>query len=166
MERASKSIIRRGPRLDMGLNDMVGTLEFGAKAGIAIVGSVFAYFFGGWSILITTLLILNVLDFVTGILASDDNVNSKRLTQGGTKKGLMWMWVLVANLLSMVVEYMGYPVGISIANAVLLYFILTEFVSLEENSQKLGSPMPTPITFLVQKLKDILEMKFNKKEVE
>ncbi|MFF5993722.1 phage holin family protein [Lysinibacillus sp. KU-BSD001] len=131
-----------------------------AKNIIAGITSVFTYFFGGWSILLTSLLILNVLDFALGILSSDEKINSKRLTQGGTKKGIMWMWILVANLVYMVLNHMGYDIGVSIANWVTLYFILTEVISLEENSAKLGSPIPTPVSFLINKLKDVVETKF------
>ena len=130
------------------------------KNMIAGVTSVFTYFFGGWSILLTSLLILNVLDFILGILSSDEKINSKRLTQGGTKKGIMWMWILIANLVYLVLDHMGYDIGVSIANWVTLYFILTEIISLEENSMKLGSPIPTPVSFLINKLKDVVETKF------
>lgn len=130
------------------------------KNVIAGVTSVITYFFGGWSILLTSLFILNILDFILGIMASDEKINSKRLTEGGTKKGIMWMWILVANLVYMVLNHMGYDVGISIANWVALYFILTEIISLEENSEKLGSPVPTPVSFLINKFKEIVETKF------
>lgn len=128
-------------------------------AGIA---SIFTYFFGGWSILLTTLLVLNALDFILGILASDEKINSKRLTQGGTKKGIMWMWILVANLVFLVLKHLGYDIGISVANWVTFYFILTEVISLEENSAKLGSPIPQPVSFLINKMKFAIEDKFNK----
>ena len=42
----------------------------------------------------------------------------------------------------MVLEHQGYPLGMSIANWVALYYILTELISLEENSEKLGRSNP------------------------
>lgn len=135
-------------------------MEQVSKNIIAGLTSVFTYFFGGWSVLLTSLLILNVLDFILGILSSDEEPNSKRLTEGGTKKGIMWMWILIANLVYMVLSHMGYDIGVSIANWVTLYFILTEVISLEENSAKLGSPIPQPVSFLINKLKDVVETKF------
>lgn len=130
------------------------------KLGLASVCSVFAVIFGGWSILLTTLLILNILDMIVGILGSKDPLNSRRLTEGGTRKGIMWMWVLIANLLHLVLEKMGYPLGVSIANWVVIYYIITELVSLEENTEKLGAPIPGPISFVVEKLKVIMNDKF------
>lgn len=134
------------------------------KVWLASVCSIFAYIFGGWSILLTTLLILNVLDMIVGILASRDPLNSRRLTEGGTRKGIMWMWVLIANLLHLVLEKMGYPLGVSIANWVVIYYIITELVSLEENTEKLGAPIPGPISFAVEKLKMIMNSKFENKK--
>lgn len=131
-----------------------------AKNFIAGVTSAFTYIFGGWSILLTTLFVLNILDFILGILSSEEEPNSKRLAQGGTKKGIMWMWIAVANLVYLVLQHLGYDVGVSIANWVALYYILTEIVSLEENSAKLGSPIPQPVSFLINKMKQILETKF------
>lgn len=136
-------------------------MEQMAKNFLAGITTIFTYLFGGWSILLTTLFILNVLDFILGILASDDPINSKRLTEGGTKKGIMWMWILIANLVYLILHYMGYDVGISIANWVAAYYILTEIISLEENSSKLGSPIPQPISWAVNKLKEIINTKFN-----
>ncbi|MER2107469.1 MAG: phage holin family protein [Solibacillus sp.] len=130
------------------------------KNVIAGVSSIFTYVFGGWSILLTTLFVLNLLDFILGILSSEEEPNSKRLTEGGTKKGIMWMWILVANLVYLVLQYLGYDIGVSIANWVALYYILTEIISLEENSAKLGSPIPQPVSFLINKVKQILETKF------
>lgn len=134
------------------------------KMSAAGVCSVFAYIFGGWSILLTTLLVLNILDMIVGILSSRDPLNSRRLTEGGTRKGIMWMWILIANLLHLVLEKMGYPLGVSIANWVVIYYIITELVSLEENTEKLGAPIPGPISFAVEKLKMIMNSKFENKK--
>lgn len=134
------------------------------KGGIAGGCSLFAYFFGGWSILLTTFLILNILDFILGILASDEVISSDRLTKGGTKKMIMWMWIGIANLLYMVLQNQGYDLGVSIANWVTLYYILTELISLEENSEKLGSPIPMPISFAVNKLKFLMDEKFGQQK--
>lgn len=134
------------------------------KGGIAGVCSLFAYAFGGWSVLLTTFLILNILDFILGILASDEAINSDRLTKGGTKKMIMWMWIGIANLLYMVLQHQGYDLGVSIANWVALYYILTELISLEENSEKLGAPIPMPISFAINKFKFIIEEKFGTKD--
>lgn len=128
---------------------------------IAGVVSVFTYFFGGWSILLTSLFVLNVLDLMLAFAACEEKVRSKHLQRRGTQKGIMWMWVLVANLVYMVISYLGYDIGVSVANWVALYFILNEVIALEENSSKLGLPMPQPVIFLMDKVKDVIETKLS-----
>lgn len=128
---------------------------------IAGVVSVFTYFFGGWSILLTSLFVLNILDLILAFAACEEKVRSQHLQRRGTQKGIMWMWVLVANLVYMVISYLGYDIGVSVANWVALYFILNEVIALEENSSKLGLPMPQPVIFLMDKVKDVIETKLS-----
>lgn len=128
---------------------------------IAGVVSVFTYFFGGWSILLTSLFVLNVLDLMLAFAACEEKVRSQHLQRRGTQKGIMWMWVLVANLVYMVISHLGYDIGVSVANWVALYFILNEVIALEENSSKLGLPMPQPVIFLMDKVKDVIETKLS-----
>ncbi|RUS55067.1 hypothetical protein QI30_08845 [Kurthia sp. 3B1D] len=119
-----------------------------------------SYFFGGWSFFLTFLFILNVLDFVLGILSSPYATSSNRLYKGGIKKGIMWMWVGISNLIYMLLLHLGFDVGIVIPNFVACYYILMELVSLEENSERMGMPMPTPVKYLVNKLREIIDGKF------
>ena len=128
---------------------------------IAGVVSVFTYFFGGWSILLTSLFVLNVLDLMLAFAACEEKVRSRHLQMRGTQKGIMWMWVLVANLVYMVISHLGYDIGVSVANWVALYFILNEVIALEENSSKLGLPMPQPVIFLMDKVKLAIETKLS-----
>ena len=136
-------------------------MEHLAKNIIAGVVSVFTYFFGGWSILLTSLFVLNVLDLMLAFVACEEKVRSRHLQMRGTQKGIMWMWVLVANLVYMVISHLGYDIGVSVANWVALYFILNEVIALEENSSKLGLPMPQPVIFLMDKVKLAIETKLS-----
>ena len=128
---------------------------------VAGVTSLFTYFFGGWSILLTSLFVLNVLDLMLAFVACEEKVRSRHLQMRGTQKGIMWMWVLVANLVYMVINHLGYDIGVSVANWVALYFILNEVIALEENSSKLGLPMPQPVIFLIDKVKLAIETKLS-----
>lgn len=128
---------------------------------IAILGasSFVTYFLGGWSILLTTLIILNVLDYATGLTANWRKRSSIKAFRGGIKKGVMWMWIGVANLIYLILLELGYDAGEVLPNFVTLYFIILELISLEENSRKLGLDMPTPLSFFVSKLKEIFNNK-------
>lgn len=126
---------------------------------ILSVSSFVTYFLGGWSILLTALIVLNTLDYATGLIANWKRRSSKKAFKGGIKKGIMWMWVGVANLIYLVLLHLGYDAGEVLPNFVTVYFIILEIISLEENSKKLGVVMPTPLSFFMSKLKDIFNSK-------
>ncbi|WP_042352245.1 phage holin family protein [Bacillus massiliigorillae] len=115
------------------------------KFFVSTIGGFFSWLIGGWSLLLTVLLILNVLDFLTGMAANWGNINSKRGYQGIIKKGMMWVWIVIANLIYLVLADQGLTVGQVIPDAVVILFILNEIISLSENSAVLGVNVPEPI---------------------
>ncbi|PAD67035.1 hypothetical protein CHH83_20940 [Bacillus sp. 7586-K] len=115
------------------------------QEGIAAVVGFFTWLVGGWSILLTVLFILNVLDFGSGMAANWGDINSKRGYKGIVKKGMMWVWIVVANLMYLVLDYQNLDIGVVIPNAVATMFIINEVISLGENSIKLGINIPEPI---------------------
>ncbi|MGE7672995.1 phage holin family protein [Lysinibacillus sp. NPDC094403] len=123
------------------------------------VTSFVTYFLGGWSILLTTLIVFNVLDYATGLIANWRKRSSNKAFRGGIKKGIMWMWVGVSNLIYLILFELGFDAGEVLPNFVTLYFIILELISLEENSKKLGLAMPTPLSFFIEKLKEIFNNK-------
>ena len=110
-----------------------------------MVGGAISWLVGGWGLLLTVLLLLNTLDFLTGMAANWGQISSGRGYKGIVKKGMMWVWIVVANLVYLILLDMGYSIGQVIPDAVALMFILNEIISLSENSAKLGLDMPTPI---------------------
>lgn len=110
----------------------------------AVVG-IISYFLGGWGVLLTLLLCLNVFDYATGMAANWGQISSKVGFRGIIKKCVMWVWVVVANLLYMVLAEQGYDLSQFIPNGVVVLFILNEVTSLGENSIKLGVNVPEPI---------------------
>lgn len=120
-------------------------LEQVLKAMISIAGGLTSYFFGGWSTLLTTLLVLNGFDYITGIAANWGQISSKRGYKGILKKCVIWIWVIVANLLYMVLRHLGFDFSQLIPDGVVILFIINEITSLGENSIKLGINIPEPI---------------------
>lgn len=120
-------------------------METTVKTALSVVGGVISWFVGGWGLLLTVLLIFNVLDFLTGMAANWGTISSSRGYKGIIKKGMMWVWIIVANLIYMVLLDMGYSIGQVIPDGVALLFIINELISLGENSGKLGLDMPGPI---------------------
>lgn len=115
------------------------------KFFISSIGGFLSWLVGGWSLLLTVLLILNVFDFGRGMAANWGNISSQKGFKGIIKKGLMWVWVAIANLIYMVLADQGLTVGQVIPDAVAVMFILNEVISLGENSAKLGVSVPEPI---------------------
>ncbi|MFJ7665611.1 holin family protein [Lysinibacillus sp. NPDC097195] len=112
---------------------------------VSVFGGALSFLIGGWGLLLTVLLVFNILDFLTGMAANWGAINSKRGYQGIIKKGMMWVWIVVANLIYLVLLDQGFTVGQIIPDAVAILFILNEIVSLGENSAKLGLDMPGPV---------------------
>lgn len=115
------------------------------KTAISIIGGLVSYFLGGWSLLLSALLFLNIFDYATGMAANWGQISSKVGFRGIIKKCVMWVWVVVANLLYMVLAEQGYDLSQFIPNGVVVLFILNEITSLGENSIKLGVNVPEPI---------------------
>lgn len=112
---------------------------------LSTIGGFLSWLIGGWSLLLTVLLVLNVFDFITGMAAAWGGISSKRGFQGIVKKGLMWVWVVIANLIYLVLVDQGFTIGQVIPDAVVILFILNEIISLGENSEKLGVSVPEPV---------------------
>ena len=115
------------------------------KTVISAAAGFASYFLGGWGVLLTTLLFLNVVDYATGVAANWGQISSKIGFRGIIKKCVMWVWIVVANLLYMVLKKEGFDSSQFIPNGVVILFIINEITSLGENSIKLGVEPPEAI---------------------
>lgn len=112
---------------------------------ISVAGGFLSWLVGGWSLLLTVLLLLNIFDYVTGVAANWGQISSKIGFKGIIKKCLIWIWVAIANLIYIVLLDQGLSIGQVIPDAVVIAFIINEIVSIAENSAKLGVNIPEPI---------------------
>lgn len=124
--------------------ERVENMKYLQEVIAAIVGF-FTWLVGGWSIPLTVLFILNIFDFLTGMAANWGDISSNRGYKGIVKKGMMWVWIVVANLMYLVLDYQNLEIGVVIPNAVATMFIINEVISLGENSIKLGINIPEPL---------------------
>jgi toxin secretion/phage lysis holin len=112
------------------------------KWGVALVGSVSTYFWGGWSELISFFLLAIVIDWVTGIAASikeGTGLSSSVGSWGLAKKGLMLLVVILAHRLDVL---MGMDV---IMIGAIYFYLANELLSITENYGRLGLPLPKQI---------------------
>jgi len=117
-----------------------------AAAAISLV----TYLFGGLDALLSALIAMIVIDFITGMIKAiiSHDVSSQTMFEGGAKKvGIMFI-VAVANLIDNVLEMGGILRTITIS-----YFIANEGISLLENWSKLGLPVPTKLRNVLVQLK-------------
>ena len=123
-----------------------------------IIGSGFAFMFGGWSSALTVLLVFMALDYVTGLIVAmagrSDKTESGGLSsavgfRGLARKALVLIFVLAGAQLDRLF-------GSSyIRDAICISYILNELLSIIENAGLLGLPIPP----VIRKVLDLLQKK-------
>jgi toxin secretion/phage lysis holin len=115
-------------------------------AAIGAVGSFIAGALGGWDMAIITLCSFMAIDYATGFIVAAVFHKSKKSASGGLKshegwkglckKGMILLLVVVANLLDK-------QTGANyVRDAVCIFFIANEGVSILENAALMGVPIP------------------------
>ena len=121
-------------------------LEVYIGGGVAFVGVLMQHLFGPFSETFETLLILMVIDYITGISAAYINPNMKldssKCGTGALKKVVILLLIVATYRIDLIGQTMAKDV-------VLLFFIGREGLSILENAANCGLPIP-------QKLKDTL----------
>lgn len=116
---------------------------------VSAIGTVLTYFMG-WDDAVEALLVLMVLDYITGMLAAYINpnlqLNSERGLRGICKKIMILMLVVVGHELEKAV---GIP---AVQSVVVWFFIGNEGLSIIENSAKAGIPVPQKLRATLEQL--------------
>ena len=122
-------------------------LETIVGGGVAFVGVLMQHLFGEWNNQIEALLILMVIDYLTGLSAAyimpDTYLDSRKGLKGIVKKFVIWGLIVLAHWFDII---LGQDTFRSVA---VLFFIGNEGLSILENAANCGLPIP-------QKLKDTL----------
>lgn len=131
--------------------------ELSFSGVIGIIGGAVSAFYGGWTATLTTLLIFMAIDYLTGLMVAGIFKNSLKTKNGGLeskagfkglcRKGVTLLIVLVAYRLDLAIgtEY--------IRDAVSLFFVSNEAISIIENAGLMGMPMPPAIIKAIDVLK-------------
>ena len=116
------------------------------NGALAASGALFGFLFGELNGILTALIAVSVLDYVTGVTAAAVNkkLSSAVGFKGICKKLMLFTIVALANIMD--TQVIG---GSALRTAVIFVFIANEGLSIIENSAELGVPIP-------QKLKDVL----------
>ncbi|MBP5426685.1 MAG: phage holin family protein [Clostridiales bacterium] len=121
------------------INFITGTLATGL-----------VYFLGGWDVALQVLLLVVVLDYVTGICQAIYNkkINSTVGLKGIIKKVGYFIIVAVATILDRIAGNTG-----AIRTLVIYFFVANEGISILENWGGMGLPLPQKLIDSLEQLK-------------
>lgn len=124
---------------------------------IGAAGSAIANFFGGWTSDLATLLIFMGIDFITGLIVAgifnkstkskNGALDSQIGFKGIAKKVMILLFVLIGHRVDLLIgcDY--------VRTAVIIAFIVNEFISITENAGLMGIPVPKPLLKAIDILK-------------
>lgn len=124
------------------------------QMAITAIGGWLGYFVGGMDGLLTALLILMTIDYITGIMCAvvDKQLSSAVGFKGICKKVLILMLVGVAHIIDLHVV----GTGEALRSAVICFYLSNEGVSVLENAGRLGLPIPEKLKAILAQLHDKL----------
>lgn len=131
------------------------------KVGVTTVISLISSVLGVLWIPVCLLVLCNVIDYITGIMAAnnrDEKVSSYKGIKGICKKICMWLLVIVGAILDQLILYSSQTIGIKVpftflvACVVAIWLICNELISILENIADIGTPLPP---FLIKVIKVI-----------
>lgn len=143
-----------------------------AKSYLAIIWtswiSIVVYLVGGFDILFKALLIMMVLDYITGLIKGykNKNINSKTAYRGLWKKVVAIIIVMWATQMDIAFHHIGIKTAfiseqlsfiienIGIRTLVLLFYVSTESLSILENAAKFGVPIPEKLKSALEQCRD------------
>jgi len=118
-------------------------------AGVVMIGTI-SHLLGGFDLLLKTILILIVLDYLTGTLSA---VYNKKLSssigfKGILKKFMIILLIILSTALNGVIESMP------IREIMIMFFIANEGISIIENAVNLDLPIPKKIIKMLKQIQE------------
>lgn len=123
--------------------------------GAAVFGGLTSFLFGGWSSLLSALVLFVVIDYVTGMLAAskEGKLSSQVGRWGIVRKVAIFLVVAVAYHIDRVLGD-----GTVIRDAVICFYLANELLSILENAGRLGLPVPS----FIRQAAEVLREKANR----
>ena len=117
---------------------------------IGLIGGFICKFLGGWDMLLNALVVLVVLDYITGLLKSTYNkkLSSDVGFKGIIKKIMIFLVVATAYVIQQVIGE-----AIPLREITILFFIANEGISLLENASEF-IPIPDKLKEVLAQLRD------------
>lgn len=111
--------------------------------------------YGEWSALLTILVALVVIDFVTGMTAAslDGGLQSNKGMIGIARKVFIFAMVAVAHLIDLLLVESGFESTQLVMTMVIVFYAINEILSITENAGRIGLPVPDQIKNAIEILK-------------
>lgn len=133
------------------------TIKIAILTGVSVVGAAIASLFGGWTGAMTTLVILMLVDYVTGVIVAGVFHASPKSSGGALSsavgfKGLCRKFVIL--LIVVVACRVDLLLNTTIIrDATCIGFCANELVSITENAGLMGIPLPRKLVDAIEVLK-------------
>ena len=138
------------------------------KIKIAIIGffAVLTSWLGTLAIPVYILVACNVIDYITGITAAcvrKEQVSSYKGIMGIAKKVFMYLLIVIGVFVDLMLQYMFNNLNIPISLPFIVgcivacWLVLNEMLSILENLNEIGVPMPPFLMPLVERIKGTVE---------
>lgn len=111
--------------------------------------------YGEWSALLTILVALVAIDFVTGMTAAslDGGLQSNKGMIGIARKVFIFAMVAVAHLIDLLLVESGFESTQLVMTMVIVFYAINEILSITENAGRIGLPVPDQIKNAIEILK-------------
>ena len=119
------------------------------KIAVGLGGGLASYLFGGWSVLLQTLVLFIALDYVVGVMVAGyhGKLNSKVGFKGIAKKVLILLLVATAHQIDLLLGD-----GSLVRDSVIFFYIANELLSILETVGKTNLPIPNVLRKAVETL--------------
>ena len=128
--------------------------KFSTCVGVGGMLTIIEHLFGRFDCSLEFLLIVIVLDYITGLMCgwANHDLESNKATKGLFKKMFIFFYIIIAHRLDVLMHVDYIRIGVCYMYAV------GEVLSIMENGTKLGLPVPTPIQKALKILNETVEI--------
>ena len=121
----------------------------------AFFAGLLTFFYGEWSALLTILVALVIIDFVTGLTAAslDGGLKSKKGMIGIARKVFIFAMVAVAHLIDLLLIESGFESTELVMTMVIVFYAVNEILSITENAGRIDLPVPDQIKNAIEILR-------------
>lgn len=139
-----------------------------SKTIVTALTSAFFSFFGLLAIPILLLVSSNLIDYITGLMATTsrkEKISSYKSVKGIIKKVSMYLLIIVGFMIDILIKYTINNLGVQlefptiVSCIVAVWLVCNELISILENLIDIGVEIPSFLKPIVEKIKNETEMK-------